>query len=332
MSLYPGKLAYCGIALQGASTTPVTPAKYISIKDMDFGTKPNHTYVTEYRKTMQSSRPPIRDGKETEGNMEVYAYPGGGGLEYLLFGAFGSCTTTPTGTTAKQHTFSVDDDDLPAWTITEGLSSLNTYSYPSCKVKDLKMTLKEKEPVTISASFVGKSVDRRYGEQTPSYSTPRAFTFLDAYAYLDGNASTLVKEMDVTIDRGTEAVWTMDGSQDPTYILPTDCKVSGTLNMFFSSETEYNRFMGNPSATTPNMLDTATPAALKLVLIGDTIESTLTQAVTLIFPEVYYDSMKFKPANESYVEIGFDFTAVNNTSAGYSMSAVVQSSLATVTP
>jgi hypothetical protein len=137
--------------------------------------------------------------------------------------------------------------------------------------------------------------------------------------------------MDITFDRATQAVKTMNGSMDPTYILPTDFKASGNLKLFFDSEDEYNRFMGNPEAVTPNMQTSATPAELKLVLIGGLISSTYYQACTIVFPEVYYDKIDYKPASDTFVSIGFDFTAVYNDTAGYAAKAYIQSDLATIT-
>ena len=68
MALYPGKLAYCGIALQGSSTTPVTPSRFLAVKAMDFSSQPHHTYTKEFRKSSQSTRKPVRDGVTTEGS------------------------------------------------------------------------------------------------------------------------------------------------------------------------------------------------------------------------------------------------------------------------
>jgi hypothetical protein len=330
MALYPGKLAYCGIALQGSSTTPVTPSRFLAVKSMDFDSQPHHTYNNEFRKVAQSTRKPIRDGITTEGSMTIDAYPGGGGLEHMLYATFGAVTTTTPAAGVGNFQFEVDDDDLPPLTIHEGLSNLNTFNYPYSKVKTMKLTLKDQSPVELQMAFVSRSQDRRYGEFTPTYTTPRALTFLDATAYIDGAASTLVQSMDITFDRATQAIKTMNGSMDPTYILPTDFKVNGNLKLFFDSETEHNRFMGNPSAVTPTMQTTVTPVNLKLVLTGGLISGAYYNAVTIVFPEAYYDKEDFKQANDSFTSIGFDFTAAYNDAAGYASKVYVQSGITTI--
>ena len=122
----------------------------------------------------------------------------------------------------------------------------------------------------------------------------------------------------------------MNGSLDPTYILPTDFKASGNIKLFFDSELEYNRFMGDPTKVTPVMLSSATPAELKLVLKGSVITGNYYNAVTILFPEVYYDKIDYSPANDSFTSAGFDFTAVYNDTSKYSAIAYVQSGLMTI--
>ena len=107
MALYSGKLAYCGIALQGSSTTPVTPSRFLSVKAMNFDSNPHHTYVKEFRKTMQSTRKPIRDGLTSEGSITIDAYPGGGGLEHMFYGTFGAVTTTTPAADIYTHEIAV---------------------------------------------------------------------------------------------------------------------------------------------------------------------------------------------------------------------------------
>lgn len=335
MALYPGKLAYMGIALQGASTTPVTPRKFLPIKDIDFNTVPDHTYVTEYRNKMESSRAPIRSGIDTTGSISAYAYPDV--FIYTLWGAMGTAVTTTPATTTPQiysHLLSVNSTDIPSWTILEGLSTLSFYAYPQSKVKTWKMSLKGGEPLTIDVDYVGSAMART-ANVTPAYQTvtPQpAFTFAHAGAKIEGSITTLIQEMDLTIERSTEAIKTMNNSLDATYVYPQDFKASGNLKMFFDSETEFNRFQGLPAATTPVMQTTATPVKLDLYLISNSITGTYMNAVTMTFPEVYYDKMDFKRASDGYVGINFDFTAAYNESAGYSMTATLQNAISPVTP
>ena len=332
MALYPGKLAYCGIALQGASTTPVTPRKYLPVKDIDFNTVPDHTYVTEYRNKMESSRAPIRSGIDTTGSLSAYAYPDI--LTYTLWGAMGAATTTTPAANVYKHALSVNPSDIPSWTMHQGLSTLSFYSYPQSKVKTWKMSLKGGEPLTVDVDYVSSAMARS-ATITPTYQTttpPRAFTFADASAKIETVATTLIQEMDLTIERETEAIKTMNASLDATYIYPQDFKASGNLKMFFDSETEFNRFQGLPAATTPIMQNAATPIRLDIYLIGSAVSATYLQAVTLTFPEVYYDKMDFKRASDGYVGINFDFTAAYNETAGYSMTAEIQNGVTLVTP
>lgn len=333
MALYPGKLAYAGIALQGAGTTPVTPRKYIPVKDVNFDTQPMQDYMTEYRNKMESTRAPIRSGAESSGSLSAYAYPDV--LMWSLWGAMGTVTTTTPAGAANVgiHAIYVNPNDVPNWTITQGLSTIPMFQYGDAKVKTCKLSLKSGEPLTIDSDYVSKGV-QRYNNITPTYATPQqpAFTFGNGTVYFDGSASTLAQEIDITLERETEAIRTMTGSLDPTYIYPQDFKASGNIKLFFDSETEYNRFLGTPTTGTPVMQSSATPLALKITFISTAITATLYNACTLEFPEVYYDKVDFKRATDGYVGIGFDFTAAYNDTLQYSMKATVQNSVTSVTP
>lgn len=332
MALYPGKLAYAGIALQPLAATPVTPKKYLPVKDIDFNSVPKQDYLTEYRNKMESSRAPIRSGIDTTGSMTLYGYPEP--FLYTLWGACGAATTTSPAANVYIHTITPASSDIPGWTMTQGLSTLPLYMYPNAKVKTWKLSMKSGEPITIDVDYVALAVQRT-NNITPTYQTvtpPPAYTFGNAYAYIEGGASTLIQEMDLTIERETQAIKTMNGSLDATYIYPQDFKATGNLKMFYDSETEYNRFQGLPASTTPSLQNTATPIGLKVVFISNPVSATYNHAVTMEFPEIYYDKMDFKRATDGYVGINFDFTAAYNETAACSFKATMQNGVSLVTP
>jgi len=332
MALYPGKLAYAGIALQPQTATPVTPKKYIPVKDINFDTQPKHTYITEYRNKMESSRAPIRTGVDTTGTMTLYAYPEP--FLYTLWGACGAATTTSPAAGVYIHTITPAPADVPAWTMTQGLKDLPLYMYPNAKTKSWKFSIKGGEPASIDVEYIANAVVRT-NNVTPVYQTvtpPPAYTFANAAAYIEGSVSTLVQELALTIERNTAEVNTMAGSLDATYIYPQDFKASGNVKLFFDSETEYSRFMGLPASTTPSMQTTATPLALKFTMISVPVSATYNHAVTIEMPECYYDKIDFKRATDGYVGVAFDFTAAYNETAACSFKATMQNGVSLVTP
>lgn len=301
-----GKLSYIGLGYQ-PNVTPVTPTLWISAQGGGFLTQPNHDYPKEFRKQMESTVKPMRVGQESTGSITTAAYPGGG-LETILKAAFGTITTTPLITaTAWQHTYTVNQTDLPAYSVVEGLSNVTPDRYPFAKLKSLKIGLAEDQAVILDTEWLSKSVDRTLDEMTPSYATPAAFTYFDAGVSFDNVATTLVESLDMTIDRATEATKTMNASRDPTYILPTDFKTSGSMSLIFDGDAEYKRFLGSSTAT--SMQSQATPVTLGITFTGPTITGTTPFKWVMSMQEVYYDSTSFDRLTDGTVKIGFDWTA-----------------------
>jgi len=328
MVIYSGKLGYIGLGYQVNSASPVTPTMWISVTDANFDTQPTHDYPKEYRKQMESTVKPIRTGQESTGSMKMAAYPGGG-LETMLNAAFGTVVTTPIITaTAWQHTYSINQSDIPAYSVVLGLGPTTPDRFPYAKLKTLKINLAEGKPVEMDTTWLSKGVDRSLDLFTPSYGTNTAFTFLDAGVTLDGTPSTMVETMDITIDRATDSVKTMNASRDPTYIIPTDFKTTGTMTLLFDGDSEYKRFLGTSTAT--SMQSSATPVTLGLNLSGGMISGTTPFKMVMSWPEAYYNKITFDPLTDSTVKIGFDWTAAKPLTATPSCSCYVWSTTSPV--
>lgn len=325
-NIYPGRTSYLMIGRQSFPSTPVTPTIAISAKGGGFDTQPRHEYPKEFRKTMQSRFSVVRTGQETNGEINVNAYPSGGGLEHLLQAALGTVASSSLGSGAYLHDFTINETTLPSWTVAEGLGNVNPDVYVNAMLKTLKISVKEGAAVELDSTWVARGVNRAiYTELTPSYATAPAFTYANAAVTLDGTATVLVKDYELDIDRGTALEYVMNGSMDAYWSFPTDMAVNGKMTMLFT-ETEYKRLLGNPTAAT-TMQTTATPVAINTTFTGGLIGGAQYYKFNLNLPTCYYDKGETKYMEDGLVQLPIDFTAIKS-GANATMTAYVISTAA----
>lgn len=341
MAYHFGKTGYVGLSLQANAGTPsVTPSVYLPVGEMpDWKTKITTEWPQEYRGTTSEYTNFNRTKINSEGSVSVSAYPNGG-LEYLLYGVFGTKSTSQlSASAAYYHTFTVSQDP-PIYTLALGRDTLNYERFGDCIFGKMSVSMEQDKEIKISVEGQGSggSIDQTY--RTPSYGTERALTWLDLAVSLGGSTNCDVRKVDLSIDRGLKsertACDTAGYNDNVRYITTTN--VEGSIEMFFQTYSEYQYWLGTPGATTPFPsadVDTMN-RALTITATGENIVASPSYNDKLIFtiPKIVYSDATIDMPYDERMTVKFDFKGVwdsTKTAGNEIISSNVCSKLTTLT-
>lgn len=316
MGYHMGKKAYVGIAVQASPSTPsATLDMYIPVTELpSLKGKADKKWFQEYRKSSAEYNRFAVTKISAEGNINCPAYPSGG-LEHIMYGVFGSVTSTQlSGTAAYQHSYVISDGSPPIFTVAKGYDDQNVDLFGDCIIGSLEVNYTDGSEVTLSAGVTGRPEGIGTPEMSPSYGTERALTFTDVGASLGGSDNCDITNLNVKIDRGMKSLRTACPStglvDNVQYFTTTN--VEGSFEMFFQDYTEYKYFLGSSSSESFDEDANVTNMG-RVLTITATGQSMATSPVdysnifTLSMPQIVYDDADISAPWDDRMKIKFTF-------------------------
>jgi len=199
-----------------------------------------------------------------------------------MFGAAPVIATSPSGTTSKDHTFTLGDFDGMGATVQVGRPDVsgvtNAFSYLGGKITGWEMASAVGELLTVNTTWDFKQEDTAQSLASAVYPTGQSLL-----AYLHGKLTIGGTPIDVTnfsLTTGsglkTDRRFIRQSSYKKEQIINAMTDLGGTMTAEFDGLTNYNRFV------------TGTPAALVITFEGAIIETTLKYSVIITLPSVVF--------------------------------------------
>lgn len=257
------------------------------------------------------------------GAPEIYARDASLGL-YLL-GALGADAIT--GTTNFTHVLT-PANVLPYLTMWRSVSDTLWESYLDCKISSLVIAATAGNPLTATATIVGRTPARLTTDPSgPPPTAPNivldsgyAYNYNDATVTLSGGATSLISSFSLTIDNSVTPQQTDDvGMLD---VVEGQRKVTLTFDMIFSTLSEYNLFNYGGAAGTAVSSSIYTTSADFIFAHG------VNNSIEFSLPSIAYDTFPVDVAAAGG-PIVVSVTAVGQRGASPIVTATVKNQVAT---
>lgn len=154
----------------------------------------------------------------------------------LLVAAIGTDAVTGSSP-AYTHTIS-QANTLASLTVEKNIGGYQSLQFAGCRVGKFSVKAPAgNEPVMITADMSGQSVAILTSPTAISVTNELPWVFSEASLSLDGNARADVTNVTLDIDNGLKETYTYSGSgnRGPAFITPVSVKVSGTIDVVWSS-------------------------------------------------------------------------------------------------
>ena len=301
MTLFTGRRAWLGVAVEATPGTYVTPQDYIPFSDIDLVGKMTPIPELQTRAIRDEQGQNSEAGKKQgEGTIKMVLDPQY--TPYFLgaaMGDFGTPSTVETG--VYQHTFTRKADNTPktlSLTV-DRVVDRESYTYAVVHSLDLNFT---DGMVDMDVKIVSKFPSTTTSG-TVSLGTERLFTFKDASVQVGADLTAAasatainVKSFKLTIDNNTEPIW-VTGDNDVNSIINKNFTVKGTIGLNLE-DTTYK-----------DIYEAFTKKAVILKLLGDAIGSSSQQTVQFNIAKIRLDDFKPKLPADDIATQEIDFTA-----------------------
>ena len=325
MTYYPGKKSYVGLTLQDtAGTAETVPTIYLPVEDFpDIKSAAPNYYAKEFRGIHAEVTNVYRKpNMSSSGTISMPAY--NNFVSYAMYGVFGTVTSAG-DVQGYTHTYVVDDDALPIWTVFTGTAALAMEKFHDMTMKSIAFTASAGENINVSVEMEGASGDIITAAATPTYTTLRPLNYADVSVSLAGSANCDIDAIDIRIERGVQVQKTMCttglGAWEPNKVYPTTIDCSGSFTMYFPSYDEYKFWLGSSSATAMTT-DTYSAAdadrALIITMTGEEIATggaATRDTITITVPAIVYDDANIERTYDDVLKVTFNFKAIHNTTA-----------------
>jgi len=207
-----------------------------------------------------------------EGSVPQYVEPGGT-LGWLMKWALGGVSSSQQGATdAYKHTF-IPANATKTFTLWLVRGGNQTVKIPYCKVNTIEFTQSVDDALRMNWSFIGQKETIAADFGTHSYSTLNPFMNSNLTVEINDGATgvaaevhntTITLENNINIDSGR-----VHGSRFYSNLINGKRSISGSFDLWFDDDTQYESFWGDRStpATTP---ETDAPETNKLEFTWDT--------------------------------------------------------------
>lgn len=230
-------------------------------------------------------------------NIEIYSEPNIEGnaraktMGYFLLGVLGTVTSNDKNT-AKQHIFTVLNDELhPTFTITK-VDGVKAYRYPNCVIDELDISMETGSIATFSASYMGRkgvpianAPNVAYTTENPRFEPQNIeVKVADTIAGLAAAPKIQAKSASIKITKELEKVLRL-GDDTPSDYLVKQISVEGELELYFDSE-QLKGLLDASSTTAVQIKLSTLRDALKAGVYPD-MTITLHQAFVFDFEPTY---------------------------------------------
>ena len=227
-----------------------------------------------------------------EGSIPQIVTPNGH-IGYWLGLALGDPTTTgPTGTTAYTHTYEPDDDlkTFSLWYKRGGNQQI-VMPYGVVNTLELKQSVDDVLRATIGIIGQKESINTDDFTTADAYDTIQPFHNMDLAVTGPVNAAQ-VHDSTITIDNGFDVTnGRVHGSRFFSAMVPGKRTVSGTFDLWFDDDGDYQSFWGSTSDTTPDVDGIFSTVSLVFAwTMGVEAGTAVDYSLSLTVPEAVFET------------------------------------------
>lgn len=282
MPLYSIEQKIMGLGKETTRGQPASPTKFIPITADSIIEYKTNLIEDELVRGIFEKFPPFAGTKEASGTITIDVESNN--IGEFLYSLLGEVSTQDIGSSggAYQHTFKrVRGIILPSYTIYFDLGLVKK-RYPLSVVKSITFTGAGDNRLTAGISVISKTEETTTENMNPNWVYSNPFMFYQTKIKIGGVDSSIVKDWGLTIDNGAVGIRTLVGSQDINDVISNaKLSVSGTMTVYFDSETERNKFLAN------------NPSDIEIILEGDEIETGIKHTLKFVLPRVHYTAFPF---------------------------------------
>ena len=227
-----GSLSATGLIKEASFGVPLTPTTFLPMTGNGMQSDPGWFSPALMMATRDKQVFNLYGEQANVGAIEGPLFPSNA-IE-LLVAAIGTDAVTGT-VTPYTHTIS-QANTLPSLTVEKNIGGFQSLQFAGARVG--KFTVKApvgNEPVSISADMVAQSVAILTSPTAVSITNELPFVFAEASLTLMTHARADVTNVQLEIDNGLKSTYTYSGNHGPSFISPISLKVSGTIDVVWSS-------------------------------------------------------------------------------------------------
>lgn len=274
---------YVGLAKETTFGTAVAPSTFLPVSSFESSTDPQN-YYPEQIKGNRSKTMGVPMGKKHEASIEQDAEPNS--LGFYLLGALGAVATTQPDAagapTAYQHIFT-PANTLPSFTF-ERYETIMMQTIAGAKFDSLSLSIEAGSDgvMKVSGDMLAKSIaDKTGSAATTAYTDKTPFIFSNAIVEKGGAQNDNLKSFEMTIANNLkDDHYTLTKSRDVSALPEGMREVTFSIEMYFTSKTDYNNFMAG------------TTEAFKITVEGALIGGTTKEKIVIELPKVLYDTFE----------------------------------------
>ena len=263
-----------------------------------------------------------------EGSIPIIVTPEGV-LGTLLACAVGPDTDALVNGTAYSHTFE-PADTLPTFSIwfKHGATLQRVINYGV--VNTLEFTQDLDDALRVNASFVGQKdpINADDISTAGAYDTNEPFMNMDLTVTGPANATQVHKSTIMISNNYDVADGKVHGSRFYTTMIPGAREVTGSFDIWFDDDGDYQSFWGDSAAVTPDVDgDFSTIPLVFNWNTNDNFSTTYDRELTITIPEAVYESTTISLGNR--VKQTINWSANYDTSDTYELQVVLQNAVST---
>ena len=234
----------------------------------------------------------ILSSYHVEGSIPLVVTPEGTLGHYLVCALGADTEAQQGGTTAYTHTFTNSDDPetFSMWYLRGGNQEV---VIPYCVVNTLNITQSVDDALRATIGFIGQkeTISTDDIDTAVAYDTNTPFHNMHLSVTGPVNAAT-VHNSSIDINNNYDVSrGKVHGSRFYTSMVPGQRDVSGSFDLWFDDDGDYQNFWGSTSDTTPDVLGEYTPVSLVFKWdLGDNFDGTYDRYLEITVPEAVYET------------------------------------------
>ena len=312
---------YLGIAKETDYGTAIgSPTKYIPILSESISADTGGIFPEDIRGD-RARHLALEGPFGVSGDVEFQAGPENG-LGQILLGALGTVESTGTGTVT--HTFT-GVSTLPSYTVVVNVGDTLVRTISGCKVGTLALSCAAGEPLTVTATLVGRNETVGTATTIPSYSTLEPFKWSEAKVTVDGTVDANIESMDLTTENTLVTdLRTLNQSRLIKELPERGRVITGSMDLNFTNVTQYERFLGG--GTEPQI--SPWTGSLKFEWLPN---AGAAYSLSITLPKVRFRTDSINISGTDRVVEGIEFDALYSAASTADVIAVLVNSEGTAT-
>ncbi len=301
MTKFVSRRGTLGLAIEATRFTPVSPTYWLPWGVMSFADGIEGQRQEEGLGNIADSDSFFVTFKKGEGTIDSQLFDQA--LGYILTSITGALPSTA-GSNPYTHTFTLSQTNQPKTLSLYWQDPDRSYMFAGATVDSLKMTVAQNAIVAFTIGFKSKSA-KDWTRQTPVFTTLGSkflqqhlqLRFASSIAGLSGASETLVKNLELTINRNTMFDQNL-GTVEVTDILAQELSVTGALQLTLNDDTFRNNMLSN------------TYQAVEIKLLGGTSSSLTLQLPRVDFSE-WQPDLNLKQIANQKINLKANYDAAN---------------------